>query len=46
MKKLLFSVVALMIATLLFSQDDTKEAKEDISQEIPVVTINDDQHTA
>jgi len=46
MKKLLLSVVALMVATLLFSQDDSNETQEDISQDVPVVIINDDEHAA
>lgn len=42
MKKLLLSVAALMVATLLFSQDDTKEVKkEDVSQNESVVLVDD-----
>ena len=36
MKKLLLSVVALMVATLLFSQDDTSDLKKDVSQDVKV----------
>lgn len=42
MKKLLLSVAALMVATLLFSQDDTdKEVKEDVSQDNSVMLVDD-----
>ena len=40
MKKLLLSVVALMVATLLFSQDDTSEFEKDVSQDVKVEKIN------
>ena len=33
MKKLLLSVAALMFATLLFSQDDSNDVKENLSQD-------------
>ncbi|MBT8254712.1 MAG: hypothetical protein HKN00_14415 [Flavobacteriaceae bacterium] len=33
MKKLLLSVIALMVATLLFSLDDSLEVQEDVSQD-------------
>ena len=33
MKKLLLSVAALMFATLLFSQDDSNEVKDDLTQD-------------
>lgn len=36
MKKLLLSVVALMIATLLFSQDDGSEFQEGVSQDVKI----------
>ena len=45
MKKLLLSVAALMVATLLFSLDDTIEVKEDVSQENKV-EITKDAETA
>jgi len=41
MKKLLLSVAALMVATLLFSQDDTTEVKEEISQDSSIVLVDD-----
>ena len=44
MKKLLLSLVALMFATLLFSQDETIEtndAKDELTQEI-IVKIESD----
>jgi len=41
MKKLLLSVAALMVATLLFSQDDTVDTKEKVSQDNSVVTVDD-----
>lgn len=40
MKKLLLSVAALMVATLLFSQDDTGEVNEDVSQDASVELID------
>lgn len=33
MKRLLISVICLMFATFLFSQDDTVDVKDDVSQE-------------
>ncbi|MFT5848563.1 hypothetical protein [Psychroserpens sp.] len=33
MKKLLLSLVALMFATLLFSQDDSSDVKDELTQE-------------
>ncbi|MBT8258154.1 MAG: hypothetical protein KJO49_06750 [Bacteroidia bacterium] len=45
MKKLLLSVVALMVATLLFSLDDTIEVKDDVSQDNKV-EIKSDAETA
>lgn len=41
MKKLLLSVAALMVATLLFSQDDTVESNEKVSQDNSVVLVDD-----
>jgi len=41
MKKLLLSVAALMVATLLFSQGDTAEVKEEISQDSSIVLVDD-----
>jgi hypothetical protein len=41
MKKLLLSVAALMVATLLFSQDDTVDTKKKVSQDNSVVLIDD-----
>ena len=41
MKKLLLSVAALMVATLLFSQDDTTEVNEDITHDSSVVLVDD-----
>ncbi|WP_156115504.1 hypothetical protein [Psychroserpens sp. Hel_I_66] len=38
MKKLLLSVAALMFATLLFSQDDSNEVNENLTQEDVVKT--------
>ncbi|WP_157588950.1 hypothetical protein [Psychroserpens burtonensis] len=38
MKKLLLSVAALMFATLLFSQDDSNDIKDDLSQDNIVKT--------
>ncbi|NRA91823.1 MAG: hypothetical protein HRU26_03910 [Psychroserpens sp.] len=38
MKKLLLSVAALMFATLLFSQDDTKDVTEDLTKNDVVKT--------
>ena len=34
MKKLLLSVAALMFATLLFSQDDSSDVDENITQDV------------
>ena len=45
MKKLLLSVAALMVATLLFSLDDSVEVKEDVSQDNKV-EIKKDAATA
>lgn len=41
MKKLLLSVAALMVATLLFSQDDSNENKKEVSQDYPIEVVND-----
>ena len=41
MKKLLLSVAALMVATLLFSQDDTKESNEGVTDNNSVVLVDD-----
>ncbi|MFK2819667.1 hypothetical protein U0L90_06035 [Flavobacteriaceae sp. LMIT009] len=41
MKKLLLSVAALMVATLLFSQDDTRESKDQVSDNKSVVLVDD-----
>jgi len=41
MKKLLLSVAALMVATLLFSQDDTKGVDDDVSQDASIVLYED-----
>ncbi|WP_169301375.1 hypothetical protein [Pontimicrobium aquaticum] len=41
MKKLLLSVAALMVATLLFSQDDKVDTKEKVSQDSSVVLVDD-----
>ena len=38
MKKLLLSVAALMFATLLFSQDDSKDVNEDLTHDDVVKT--------
>ncbi|MBR9914298.1 MAG: hypothetical protein GYB32_05625 [Algicola sp.] len=38
MKKLLLSVAALMFATLLFSQDDSNDVKDDLTQDNVVKT--------
>ncbi len=38
MKKLLLSVAALMFATLLFSQDDSKDVKDNLTQDDVVKT--------
>ena len=38
MKKLLLSLVALMFATLLFSQDDSNDVKDDLTQDNIVKT--------
>nr|WP_321222339.1 hypothetical protein [uncultured Psychroserpens sp.] len=38
MKKLLISVAALMFATLLFSQDEANDVKDDLTQENIVKT--------
>ena len=41
MKKLLLSVAALMVATLLFSQEDTGENKDQVSDNKSVVLVDD-----
>lgn len=41
MKKLLLSVAALMVATLLFSQSDSVDVKENISQEDKTEVVKD-----
>jgi hypothetical protein len=41
MKKLLLSVAALMVATLLFSQSDSVDVKEDVSQENKTEVVKD-----
>ena len=41
MKKLLLSVVALMVATLLFSLDDRNEVKEGVSQDNAIEVVKD-----
>ena len=41
MKKLLLSVAALMVATLLFSQDDTVDVPKDVSQEDKTEIVKD-----
>lgn len=38
MKKLLLSLAALMFATLLFSQDDSNDVKDNLTQEDVVKT--------
>ncbi|WP_460218387.1 hypothetical protein [Psychroserpens sp. MEBiC05023] len=38
MKKLLLSVAALMFATLLFSQDDSNDVQDDLTQDGVVKT--------
>ncbi|WP_435412235.1 hypothetical protein [Psychroserpens mesophilus] len=38
MKKLLLSVAALMFATLLFSQDDSTDVNENLTQDAAVKT--------
>ncbi|SDS11645.1 hypothetical protein SAMN04515667_1446 [Formosa sp. Hel1_31_208] len=38
MKKLLLSVAALMFATLLFSQDDSNDVKDNLTQDDVVKT--------
>ena len=38
MKKLLLSVAALMFATLLFSQDDSNDVQDDLTQDSVVKT--------
>ena len=38
MKKLLLSVAALMFATLLFSQDDSNDVNDDLTQDNVVKT--------
>ena len=45
MKKLLLSVAALMVATLLFSQSDSVDVKESISQE-DKTEVSKDVHIA
>jgi hypothetical protein len=41
MKKLLLSVAALMVATLLFSQSDSVDVKENLSQEDKTEVVKD-----
>ena len=41
MKKLLLSVAALMVATLLFSQDDSNDVNEGVSQDNTVEVVKD-----
>ena len=41
MKKLLLSVVALMVATLLFSQGDINDATDGVSQDNSVEVVKD-----
>lgn len=41
MKKLLLSVAALMVATLLFSQADAGDDNKGVSQDNPEVVVND-----
>lgn len=41
MKKLLLSVLALMVATLLFSQDDSGDKKEGVSQDNNTELVKD-----
>jgi len=41
MKKLLLSVAALMFATLLFSLGDSSDDNKEVSQDNPVVVVND-----
>lgn len=41
MKKLLLSVAALMVATLLFSQSDSVDVKENISHENKTEVVSD-----
>jgi hypothetical protein len=41
MKKLLLSVAALMVATLLFSKDDSSEVNDDVSQDTSIVLVDD-----
>lgn len=43
MKKLLLSLVALMFATFLFSQDETNDSKDELTQEISVKIESDFQ---
>jgi hypothetical protein len=41
MKKLLMSVAALVFATLLFSLEDSSDDKKEVSQDNPIVVVND-----
>lgn len=41
MKKLLLSVMALMVATLLFSQGESNETKEGVTQDNPVELVQE-----
>ena len=41
MKKLLMSVAALVFATLLFSLGDSSDDKKEVSQDNPIVVVND-----
>lgn len=41
MKKLLLSVAALMVATLLFSQGESSDDNKGVSQDNPTVVVND-----
>jgi len=41
MKKLLLSVAALMFATLLFSLGDSSDDNKEMSQDNPIVVVND-----
>jgi len=41
MKKLLLSVAALMVATMIFSLDESSEVDKGVSQDNPVAIVND-----
>lgn len=41
MKKLLLSVAALMFATLLFSLGDSSDEKKEVTNDNPIVVVND-----